>query len=88
MRSPDRDRAARVVLSRVGEPGDPRLTGLVTELGAQAVLAGLREQGARRELNEDLAARRLPPLTDGHLLAPTSWAATCFPACCTAARSR
>jgi len=29
----DPERAARVVLSRVGEPGDPRLTGLVAELG-------------------------------------------------------
>jgi DNA processing protein len=46
-----------VVLSRVGEPGDPRLTGLVTELGAEAVLAALREQGARGELGDDLAAR-------------------------------
>ena len=38
------ERLARVVLSRVGEPGDPRLTGLVAELGAVAVLAALREQ--------------------------------------------
>jgi DNA processing protein len=45
------------VLSRVGEPGDPRLTGLVAELGAAAVLAGLREQGASGQLKEDLAAR-------------------------------
>ena len=57
MSSLDAERAARVVLSRVGEPGDPRLTGLVTELGAEAVLAGLREQGAARGLREDLAAR-------------------------------
>jgi DNA processing protein len=53
----DPERAARVVLSRVGEPGDPRLTGLVTELGAETVLAGLRQQGARGGLREDLAAR-------------------------------
>jgi DNA processing protein len=53
----DPDRAARVVLSRVGEPGDPRLTGLVTELGAEAVLGGLREQGAAGGLRDDLAAR-------------------------------
>jgi len=53
----DADRAARVVLSRIGEPGDPRLTGLVADLGAEAVLAGLREQGAQGELQEDLAAR-------------------------------
>jgi len=53
----DPERAARVVLSRVGEPGEPRLTGLVTELGAEAVLASLRDQGANGELNDDLAAR-------------------------------
>jgi DNA processing protein len=51
------ERAARVVLSRIGEPGDPRLTGLVADLGAEAVLAGLREQGAAGQLKEDLAAR-------------------------------
>jgi DNA processing protein len=53
----DPERAARVVLSRVGEPGDPRLTGLVHELGAEAVLTGLLEQGATGRLNDDLAAR-------------------------------
>jgi DNA processing protein len=53
----DPERAARVVLSRVGEPGDPRLTGLVADLGAEAVLAGLREQGAGGGLREDLVAR-------------------------------
>jgi DNA processing protein len=46
-----------VVLSRIGEPGDPRLTGLVAELGAEAVLEGLREQSAGGELGENLAAR-------------------------------
>jgi DNA processing protein len=53
----DPERAARVVLSRVGEPGEPRLTGLVTELGAEAVLTSLRERGVNGELNDDLAAR-------------------------------
>ena len=53
----DPDRAARVVLSRVGEPGDPRLTGLVTELGAETVLEELQRQGARGGLRDDLAAR-------------------------------
>ena len=33
------DRLSRVVLSRIGEPGDPRLCGLVRDLGAGAVLA-------------------------------------------------
>jgi DNA processing protein len=54
---PDPERLARVVLSRIGEPGDPRLTGLVAELGAEAVLSGLREQCAGGELKENLAAR-------------------------------
>jgi DNA processing protein len=53
----DPERLARVVLSRIGEPGDPRLTRLVAELGAEAVLAGLREQSAGGELRENLAAR-------------------------------
>jgi DNA processing protein len=53
----DPERAARVVLSRVGEPGDPRLTGLVEELDASTVLGSLREQGAAGRLGEDLAAR-------------------------------
>lgn len=53
----DPERAARVVLSRVGEPGDPRLTGLVAELGAETVLTGLREQSAHGELHASLAVR-------------------------------
>jgi DNA processing protein len=53
----DPERAARVVLSRIGEPGEPRLTGLVSELGAEEVLASLRRQGAEGELKDDLAAR-------------------------------
>ena len=61
----DPERAARVVLSRVGEPGDPRLTGLVAELGAETVLTGLREQSAHGGLHDSLAARLrqagLPP---------------------------
>jgi DNA processing protein len=56
-RALDPERAARVVLSRVGEPGDPRLTGLVADLGAEAVLAGLQEQSAEGGLQADLVAR-------------------------------
>ena len=51
MTGPDeRERLARVVLSRIGEPGDPRLTDLVHELGAKRVLASLRAQAADKEL--------------------------------------
>ena len=53
----DTERLARVVLSRVGEPGDPRLTDLVHELGAAMVLESLRRQAADDELGEDLADR-------------------------------
>jgi DNA processing protein len=53
----DPERAARVVLSRVGEPGDVRLTGLVSEIGAEAVLQSLLEQSAAGALKDDLAAR-------------------------------
>ena len=51
------ERLARVVLSRVGEPGDPRLTDLVHELGGETVLTSLRHQAADRELGADLAER-------------------------------
>lgn len=54
---PESERLARVVLSRVGEPGDPRLTDLVHELGADRVLTSLRQQSADRELGADLAER-------------------------------
>lgn len=53
----ERERLARVVLSRVGEPGDPRLTDLVHELGASTVLDSLQQQAADRELGADLAER-------------------------------
>lgn len=50
-------RRARVVLSRVGEPGDPRLAGLVAELGPVTVLAELRARGRHGELHDALADR-------------------------------
>ncbi len=53
----DDDRAARVVLSLVGEPGDPRLTDLVDDLGASVVLEALRAQGRSGGLGADLADR-------------------------------
>lgn len=51
------DRKARVVLSVVGEPGDPRLLSLVSDLGAVEVLTALRAQGAAGALGEALAER-------------------------------
>jgi DNA processing protein len=51
------ERLARAALSRIGEPGDPRLTDLVHELGAKQVLASLRDQAALGELGADLAER-------------------------------
>ena len=48
MSAPSDERLARVALGRLGEPGDPRLTGLVAELGAVAVhdhLAAERDPG-------------------------------------------
>lgn len=50
-------RRARLVLSRIGEPGDPRLTGLVAEAGPVEVLAALRGRRGHGELHEALAAR-------------------------------
>ncbi|HEX4190560.1 MAG TPA: DNA-processing protein DprA, partial [Marmoricola sp.] len=51
------DRAARLVLSTIGEPGDPRLTSLVHDLGAVPVLAALRETSDRDQAASGLAAR-------------------------------
>jgi DNA processing protein len=51
------DRAARVALGRLGEPGDPRLAGLVSELGAPAVYAYLREEQDVTGVATDVAAR-------------------------------
>jgi DNA processing protein len=51
------DRAARVALGRLGEPGDPRLAALVTELGAGAVYAYLREGRDVTGVATDVAAR-------------------------------
>ncbi|MBO9520190.1 MAG: DNA-protecting protein DprA [Nocardioidaceae bacterium] len=56
-RSLDPVRRARLVLSRIGEPGDPRLTGLVSELGPLAVLDSLRSQPEQVDLREALADR-------------------------------
>lgn len=50
-------RRARLVLSRIGEPGDPRLTSLVTEVGPVDVLAALRTQQQYGDLREALADR-------------------------------
>ena len=51
------DRLSRVVLSRIGEPGDPRLCGLVRDLGAGAVLDGLLAQAPLDDAQRDLAQR-------------------------------
>lgn len=55
----EKERLARIALSRIGEPGDLRLTSLVRDLGGVAVLAALREQAVQEtsELSDDLAAR-------------------------------
>ncbi len=53
----DPERRARLVLSLIGEPGDPRLTGLVEQLGAVPVLTALTEQSEHGDLREALAER-------------------------------
>lgn len=53
----DSERLARVVLSRVGEPGDPRLTRLVRDLGAAELVRQLAEQRDPGGAGADLAAR-------------------------------
>lgn len=51
------ERRARLVLSRVGEPGDVRLTGLVAEIGAVTVLEELRKRHGAGDLASALASR-------------------------------
>jgi len=57
VRAPEPERLARVALSRLGEPGDPRLAGLVTELGAVRVRDLLLAQDALEGVGVDVAAR-------------------------------
>jgi DNA processing protein len=54
---PEAERLARAALSRIGEPGDPRLTDLVQELRGVRVLTNLRAQAAVPALGADRAAR-------------------------------
>ena len=57
MKASTSERRARVVLSRIGEPGDPRLTDLVHELDGVTVLEHLRRQARDDELRSDLGER-------------------------------
>jgi DNA processing protein len=51
------ERLARAALCRLGEPGDPRLAGLVAELGAERVLELLRAEQDVRGVYTDVAQR-------------------------------
>lgn len=51
------ERLARVALSRVGEPGDLRLTRLVAQVGAEQVYAQLREEQDLGGVYTDVAMR-------------------------------
>jgi DNA processing protein len=51
------ERVARVALSRLGEPGDPRLAGLVADLGAREVYDFLRNERDSSGVATDVAAR-------------------------------
>ena len=51
------ERLARVALGRLGEPGDPRLNGLVAELGAVEVYSCLTAERDLAGLATDVAAR-------------------------------
>lgn len=57
MSSGDDDRLARVALGRLGEPGDPRIAGLVAELGAGPLYLALMAERGEGELLTDVAAR-------------------------------
>ncbi len=51
------DRVARVALSRLAEPGDPRLSGLVADLGAEAVLDHLASERDATGMATEVAVR-------------------------------
>lgn len=57
MTAPESERLARVALNRLGEPGDPRLAGLVAELGARRVHELLLAQHHLDGMGVDVAAR-------------------------------
>ena len=57
MTASEGDRIARVALSRIGEPGDPRITTLVAEMGAQPLLAALAAERDLEGVLSDVAAR-------------------------------
>ncbi|WP_121252312.1 DNA-processing protein DprA [Nocardioides ferulae] len=60
MSAPEDERLARVVLSRVVEPGDVRTTGLAAELGATRLLEVLRADDTDHTLLTDLESRAGP----------------------------
>jgi DNA processing protein len=53
------ERLARVALGRISEPGDPRLAGLVAELGAVTLHDALLAERGLDDLRTDVAARLL-----------------------------
>lgn len=53
----DRDRLARVALGRLGEPGDPRVAGLVAELGAVLVHDRILAEHELGGVRTDMASR-------------------------------
>lgn len=57
MSAPEAERLARLTLSRLVEPGDPRMTGLVEQLDGRTVLDRLADEGGRTGLGADVAVR-------------------------------
>lgn len=55
--APEDDRLARAALSRLGEPGDPRISALVEELGAAGLYAALAAERDLEGVLTDVAAR-------------------------------
>ena len=57
MTASDADRVARVALSRLGEPGDPRISALLEEMGAVRLFAALTDECDLEGVHTDVAAR-------------------------------
>ncbi|MDO7869202.1 DNA-processing protein DprA [Nocardioides jiangxiensis] len=57
MTAAEPERIARVALSRLGEPGDPRIAALVAEMGAVRLLEALSDERDLEGVHTDIAGR-------------------------------
>ena len=77
----DADRLARVALSRLTEPGEPKIAALVAQMGAVALLEALSDPAQPSDEARDVASRLRGLDAEGDLAHGAGWAcATSYPA--------